>query len=126
MLACASSQVAPSVVINGSAFSNVTVFTQLINSSYLALVTGATYYVSVRATAGGPQGLSATATSNAVEVNVLLCATRMGRPASVWKAPARNCRPAFYGVLRIIGMSSGGDVWGAQQACGAPALKRST
>lgn len=70
MRACASLQTAPQVVIHGSVFANVTVFTQQINPSYLTLVNGATYYVSVRATGAGAQGLSVVATSDAVEVSL--------------------------------------------------------
>ena len=63
-------QMVPQVVLNGSVFANVTVFTQQITSSFLTFVNGASYYVSVRATAAGAEGLSAVATSSAVEVSL--------------------------------------------------------
>ena len=61
-------QAAPSAAINGTTFHNVTLYQQQLHSSYLSLVNGAVYYVSVRAVSAGARGLTATASSSAVEV----------------------------------------------------------
>jgi hypothetical protein len=60
-------QVVPEAVINGTAFYNVSLFQYQLHSSYLSLVNGAVYYVSVRATSAGAQGLTTTASSGPVE-----------------------------------------------------------
>ena len=64
-------QVAPQAAINGTLFRNVSLFQQQLHSSFLSLVNGAVYYVSVRATSAGAQGLATTASSAPVEARCL-------------------------------------------------------
>ena len=58
----------PQAAINGTVFYNVTLIVQKSTSQYLSLVNGATYFVSVRATGAGAQGLTTVVSSSGVEV----------------------------------------------------------
>lgn len=66
---CSALQVAPEVAIAGKVFRNMTLRVTNVFLPFLTLLNGMTYYVSVRATSGGAQRLTAVATSAAVKAS---------------------------------------------------------